>query len=173
MGYMLYLDRQFGNALAFVQTQQHWSMQPEIHGLDKFMTLFTFEPVWSIYLPQSTAYWARHEYVANPFFSLQFWNPIYFVVCVVVIAYGAKQRWLTVPEILLSVGLLGIPYAMQSHRMMMLGHGRFTCIVFPLYIVAGRILSGLPDSFRYVIYTLMGVQLFYWSALFAAGHRVF
>jgi hypothetical protein len=104
---------------------------------------------------------------------LQFWNPIYFVACVSLVAYGAWQRWLTPPEWLLALGLLGIPYVLQSYRMMMLGHGRFTCVVFPMFLVLGRIMSHRPSTVAVILYALMAVQLFYWSALFAAWHRVF
>ena len=173
ISFMVFQHAAFDDAFAFVKTQNHWSQRPDISWPYKFMTLASFEPIWTNYLPSSPSYWARHEYIASPFFSLQFWNPIYFVTCAGLVAYGAWKKWLTTPEWLLSIGLLGIPYVMQSYRMMMLGHGRFTCVVFPMYIVLGRLMAKWPAPVTAIVCTLMGIQLFYWSALFAAWHRVF
>jgi len=170
---MAYEYLEFGDAFAFVRTQAHWEMRPDQSWPQRLIGLIILEPIWSIYDPSNAAYWARHEYVANPLFSLQFWNPIYFLTCGGLVAYGAWKRWLTPPEWLLSAGLLGIPYVLQGYRMMMLGHGRFTCVVFPMYIVLARLLSGAPRPAAILICVLMGMQLFCWSALFAAWHRVF
>jgi hypothetical protein len=173
LAYMIFLHLQFGDALAFAKTQVHWGMRSDLAWPTKVLTLMTCEPIWSIYIPSSDAYWARHDYVESPLFSLQFWNPIYFVSCIGLVAYGAWRRWLTPPEWLFTVGVLGIPYVVQAYRMMMLGHGRFTCVVFPMFLVLGRIISRLPSTVAVIVYALMAVQLFYWSALFAAWHRVF
>ncbi len=170
---MAYEHLEFGDAFAFVRTQAHWEMRPDLPWPRRLVSLASLEPIWSIYVPSSEAYWARHDYVANPLFSLQFWNPIYFLACAGLVAFGAWRRWLTPPEWLLSAGLLGIPYVLQGYRMMMLGHGRFTCVVFPMYIVLAHILSGVSRPAAILICVLMGVQLFYWSAMFAAWHRVF
>jgi len=171
--YMIYQAWVFGDALAFSKTQQHWTARPNPIWPYNCLGLLTAEPLWTIYLETSPAYWGHHEYVPNALFSLQFWNPIYFATCAGLVAYGAWKKWLTPPEWLLSVGLLGIPYVMQSYRMMMLGHGRFTCVVFPMYIVLGRLMAKWPAPVTTIVCTLMGIQLFYWSALFAAWHRVF
>ena len=173
IAYMVFLQVNFGDALLFMTAQQHWAARSDLPWYRNAICLLTLEPIWTVYLPTSPAYWASHEYVQNPLFSLHFWNPIYFVTCVGLVVYGAWKKWLTPPEWLLSIGLLGIPYVLQSYRMMMLGHGRFTCVVFPMYIVLGRLMAKWPAPVTAIVCTLMGIQLFYWSALFAAWHRVF
>jgi len=173
IAFIAFQQIQFDEPLAFVKTQAHWSQRPDLRWHEKLVSLISAEPIWTIYVPTSPAYWARHEYLANPLFSLQFWNPIYFLACAGLVAWGAWKKWLTAPEWLLSVGLLGIPFVLQSYRMMMLGHGRFTCVVFPLFIVLGRLFSLWPVPVTALTCALMGIQLFYWSALFAAWHRVF
>ena len=171
--YMGYLQLTCGDSFAFVQTQQHWSQRPYPSLMEFAYRMVVCEPIWDVYVPSSPAYWARDEHVKNPVFSLSFWNPIYFLLCATSVAYGAKKKWLTIPECLLAAGLLGIPYFLQGHRMLMQGHGRFTCVVFPMFIVLGRLMARWPSSLQAIAFALMAVQLFYWSALFAAWHRVF
>lgn len=173
IAYMLYLYVAFGDPFVFVKTQQHWAMRPDLPWPGKLRELLTLEPVWSLYVPSSPAYWAKHDSLVSSAFSLQFWNPIYFIACALLVVWGTYKHWLTAPEILLSAGMLAIPYLTQSYRMMMLGHGRFTCVVFPMYLVLGRGLRYFPPTVSAVICVLIGVQLFYWSALFAAWYRVF
>lgn len=173
LAYMAYQYEAFGDPLAFVKTQRHWSQRPGLDELENLMALCTLEPIWTIYLPSSPAYWRQHEYIPDAAFSLQFWNPVYFVVCGGLVGYGAWKKLLTPPEWLVSVGLLGIPFVMQSYRMMMLGHGRFTCVVFPMFIVLGHLVAKKFRLLAVFLCIVMGVQLFYWSALFAAWHRVF
>ena len=57
--------------------------------------------------------------------------------------------------------------------MKMMGQGRFTCVVFPVFIVLGKLMAKWPAPATNVVFSLMGVQLFYWSALFAAWYYVF
>ena len=108
-----------------------------------------------------------------PLFSLHFWNAVYFVACAAIVAIGYRRRQLSTHEFLLTIGLLGIPYVLQGYRMMMAGHGRFTCVVFPMFIVLGRWMSTLPVQLTSILWALMAVQLFYWSALFASWNYVF
>lgn len=173
LSYMGFLYCKFGDPFLFITAQKHWAARDELSWPANLLSLLTLEPIWTVYLPGSPAHWASHEHVPNALFSLQFWNPIYFVTCAGLVAYGAWKKWLTTQEWLLSVGLLGIPYALQGYRMMMLGHGRFTCVVFPMFIVLGRLISQSPVPVQAIIIAIMAMQLFYWAALFATWHRVF
>ena len=110
---------------------------------------------------------------ADPLFSFHFWNPIYFVGCVLLIAYGAMKKWLTAPEWTTGFALVGIPYFLLGHSNMMLGQGRFTCVVLPMYVVLTRLLGRCSRPVTVLIYVLLGSHLFVWSALFAAWERVF
>ncbi len=171
--YMLYLKLEFQEPLAFVLTQQHWAMLPTEPLSQRLTGLITLEPIWRLFAETNSAYWAQHEYVSNPMFSLQLWNPIYFLTCALLVGWGIWKRWLTPPEWLLSAGLLLIPYVLQSDRMMMLGHGRFTCVVFPMYLVLARLLHACPVPLTALVCSLAAVLLAFNSGLFAAWHRIF
>lgn len=171
--FMGYQWKEFGTPLAFVETQKHWSVREELPVLEKTLALVTCEPIWSVYSRSSRAYWGRDEYLRTPWISFQFWNPIYFTCCAVAVIYGVKRKWLSTPEWLLGGSLLLIPYVLQGYRMAMYGHGRFTCVVLPAFIVMGRVLQAQSPPVRYGIYAVMVGQLFCWSALFSAWHRIF
>lgn len=173
LAYMVFQHAMFGDALAFVKTQNHWSARPDQSPVERLVATATLEPIWSPYVPGSAAYWSNFELARNPLFSLQFWNAAYFVACAAIVAIGYRKRLITTHELLLTVGLLGIPYVLQGYRMMMMGHGRFTCVVFPMFIVLGRWMSAWPAQLTAILWALMAVQLFYWSALFASWNYVF
>lgn len=172
LAYMAYLHIEFDDALAFVKTQVHWAHRADLPFPDRIWTLASLEPLWSVYVPSSEAYWARFEPVANPLFSLQFWNPIYFVTCVGLVAFGAYKRWLTTPEILLAAGLLAIPYLTHSYRAVCMAQGRYAASVFPAYIVMGRLAERMPPYVLAIVASLLAVKLAFFSALFAAWYRI-
>jgi hypothetical protein len=89
--------------------------QPHRNGTWEYgWALITLEPIWSKYDPSYFAYWARHEPVISPLFSLAFADAIYFVSTAVLIAIGGCKRWLNSREVLLAVCLLAIPYLIHS-----------------------------------------------------------
>ena len=173
LAYMAYQYVTFGDALAFAKTQAHWSSRPDLPWAERLLAIVTFQPIWSLYVPGSSANWIAHERTRNPLFSLVFWNGVYFMASCGIVAYGARRKLITTHEWLLAVGLLAIPYALQGYRMMMMGQGRFTCVVFPVFIVLGKLMAKWPAPATNVVFSLMGVQLLYWSALFAAWYYVF
>ena len=173
LAYMAFQYVAFGDAAAFAKTQAHWSAQADLPWAERLLAIVTLKPIWSLYVPGSNTHWVARDLTRNPLFSLWFWNGVYFVTCVGIVAYGARKKLITTHEWLLSAGLLAIPYALQGHRMMMLGHGRFTCVVFPAFIVLGKLMAKWPAAATNVVLALMGIQLFYWSALFAAWYYVF
>ncbi len=107
------------------------------------MSLVSWEPIWSVYEPDTPAYfggfsngeWAR---------SMRFFNPIFFCGTAALIAIGAWKRWLNTYEILFAAGLLAIPYFSRAYEMCMESHGRFAAVVVPVYIVIGELLACLP-----------------------------
>ncbi|MEZ6064551.1 MAG: hypothetical protein R3B90_02325 [Planctomycetaceae bacterium] len=171
LAYMGWLQVTFGDGLAFMQTQRHWATRLELAWPERAWSLLIFEPLWSVYLPSSSAYWANQEPVDNPLFSLQFWNPLLFLVSVVLVAWGAFKRWLTTPELLLACGLLAIPYVTHSYRALCLAQGRYAASVFPMYIVMARIATTLPANVRHSILPVRR-RLGIGSALFAAWYRI-
>lgn len=173
LGYMIYLQITFGDPLVFASNQERWSVRPELPLLDRVTSLVTLRPIWSLYLPGSEAAVELSDRTDNLLFSLNRWNGIYFVGCTAIIAYGIRKKMLTTHEWMLSAGLLLVPYVLQAHRMVMISQGRFTCVVFPLFLVLGRLIAQCPNAVGNLLFALMGIQLFYWSALFAAGYYVF
>jgi len=173
IAFLVYQSVVFGDAFAFARTQAHWSLRPDGPLWPRVLALVTLEPIWCLYVVNPEV--QRHilDKTDTPLFSLNLWNSVYFVVCVGSVVYGAIRKLLTRHEVLLSAGLLLVPYTLQAYRMMMLGHGRFTCVVFPMAIVFGTLLGQREPVVGSIVYVLMGVQLFYWSALFAGGYHVY
>ncbi|MCA9202883.1 MAG: hypothetical protein KDA59_07550 [Planctomycetales bacterium] len=173
VAYMVYQYVEFGDALAFVKTQQHWvTRHPESWG-QYLLALVTCEPLWSKYVPSSTAFWARHEHGVNPLFSLEFANPIYFLLSGVLVGIGYWKRWLNGRELLLAAGLLAIPYLTHSYRAVMMGHARYAASVFPAYLVMGQLLWRAAPPVSAVVVAMMAAVLFTYSALFAGWYRFF
>lgn len=176
LAYMLYLHITFGNALAFAQTQQHWTMPPPVAPptlAEKLSALVTLEPIRGVYDAQSPRYWSEPELPDNPLFSILFWNPILFLLAAGLVAYGAWSRWLNGPETVLGVFLLAVPYVTRAYEMSMASHARFAAAVVVIYPVLGRILASMPAPAACVAVSLSAVLMSYWTALYAAGYLFF
>ena len=175
MAYMAYQYYRFDTPLAFAQTQEHWSfVVPSQNSLgDKAESLLAAEPIWGVYTSDPIRSWKRRDACDNPFFNLFFWNPIMFVAALVLVLFGAAKSWLSGPEIVLSLGLLGIPYATRAYEMSMASHARFAAVVVPAYIVLGRILDAGSEWLRWCVLGFLSTMLLTWSALFAAGYSFF
>lgn len=172
LDYILFLQLEFGNALAFVQTQRHWQMRPALSLGARLEVLFSLEPIWSVYVPSSPAYWGRFGHGLNPLFNPLFANPIYFVLAAVLTVIGALKRWLTWEEVLLAAGMLLIPYVTKSYENGMSGQGRFAAAVFPIYIVLGIWLSRLSLPIVVGFFALAIFFLAVYAAMFAAGCHI-
>lgn len=175
LAYMTYQYYKFNTPLAFAQTQEHWSsMPPRESGLGcKLESLLSWEPLWGGYTSDSIRSWKRFDSHVNPFFSMFFWNPIFFVAALALILVGTAKSWLTGSEIVLSLGLLGIPYVTRAYEMNMASHARFAAIVVPAYLVLGRILRAQPEWLTWAAFGILSVMLMTWSALFSAGYLFF
>ena len=86
---------------------------------------------------------------------------------------GARKSWLTGPEIVLSLLLLAIPYVTRAYEMCMASHARFAAVVFPAYIVLGRLLGPRPPWVTWAVIGAFTMMLMTWTALYAAGHLFF
>lgn len=84
-----------------------------------------------------------------------------------------SARWLNGYEIALCIGLLLIPYVTRSHEMCMGSMGRFAAVVFPLYLVLGRLLAKLPIPLAAALLGVSGLLMATYAALFAAWYRIF
>ncbi|RMG33866.1 MAG: hypothetical protein D6725_15165 [Planctomycetota bacterium] len=173
LAYMAFQYLAFGDALAFVKTQERWRVRHAASLVHHAVNLAILEPLWSVYVPSSEAYWARWEHVRNPLFSLQFANPVYFATAAALLAYGAWRRWLSSLEVVLGAGLLLIPYLTHAYQVVMMGHGRYAVVVFPAYIVLGRLLQRIPREVLGLLCALSGFLMGSYAALLAAWYRFF
>ena len=172
---MAYLYMKFDSPLAFAQTQEHWTFLAPVNGtsFDKFVSLITFEPIRGVYDSTSQRHWSAGDLQGNPLFSLLFWNPIFYLFSWFMIALGWWKRWLNGTEIVLSLGLLLIPYVTRGYEMSMASHARFAAVVIPQYFVLGKLFAMLPQAIAGCLCALMGMVLGLWTALFVAGYRFF
>lgn len=147
--------------------------------------LAMLEPIRSVYDSRSTNAWTMSDSHGIPWFSLQFANPPFFVAAVVLIALGAllylppgandrcRASWLSTEELSLAILLLLIPYVARGYEMGMGSMGRFTAIVFPIYVVVGRLLLLLPGSLRGVLLAVSAYFLATYTGLYVARHAIF
>lgn len=172
LAYMAFLWFVFGEPLAFVKTQSYWTERSMDLG-QRVLGLLTLEPLRATYDPSGPCYWGRVPPRGNPLFNLKAANPVYFLAAVALIALGARKRWLTAPEVLLSMGLLGIPYCLQASRMGMTGQARFAAVVFPVYLVLGQLLQRMPAPLAAALLAISGLFLAVYSAMFASWYWFF
>ena len=154
-------------------TQEFSRVRPAATIGEKLASLASWEPIWSVYTRWTPGDWRQFDPTGNPLFSLQFANPIYFVGTAAMVAWGAWKKWLDSYEVLLSGGLLAIPYATRAYEMCMASQGRFAAVAFPAYIVAGRLLARLPAGVAIALLAFSGAMMGLYAALFAADYLVF
>ncbi len=172
LAFMAYQWVEFGDPLAFAKVQYYWVFRdgPYASLGEKVEAMGTLKPIWSVYLPSDLGYWRRFDSECWPIVSLQFANPIYFVGTIGLLVVGWRKRWLNQYELLLSAGLLAIPYVSKSYDSAMSSFGRFSAVVLPAYVVIGETLARLPRWLSIVILAAFGLLLCVYSALFGAGY---
>ncbi len=163
----------FGEPLASFKVQDHWSARPFLPLPERAAALATLEPIRAAYDTDSHALWATADSHGIPWFSLRFANPLYFLAAAVAVACGAWWRWLSTEEAVLGALLLLIPYSTRGYEMGMGSMGRFTAVVFPIYLVIARVLVLLPNATRSALLALSAVFMAVYAALYAAGHDIF
>jgi hypothetical protein len=170
IAFIIYQAVQFGEPLAFMQTQRHWSAYvPENSGaFNKSLRLMILEPIWGSFAPSSTRNWTKFNGDDNPLLGSAFWNPILFLLAGLLVLLGWFKRWLSHEETILGTGLLAIPYVTRADEQSMLSHARFAAVVLPMYIVMGELLARLPLIARLLIFGALATGLGLWALLFAA-----
>jgi hypothetical protein len=172
-GFMLFQHLEFGDALAFFDQHRVWSRQPTASYLEQLGQSLVLAPIWNVYTPSSPGYWASHsDAPQNPLLSLPFANPIFFLITVALIWVGWRKRWLNERELLLAALLLAIPYFTQGCRNYMLSQGRFAAVVFPAYMILGRLAARAPGPVFALCAALSALLLAVYAAQFAASYRV-
>ncbi len=173
LAFMVFQHWEFDDAFAFVHTQDNWRMRPAVPWTARVVDLLTLEPVRSVFDPTAACYWRRFQGEINSLFSLHYANPIYWLAAVILVGVGVWKQWLTAYELTLSIGLLSVPYVLRSHEMCMAGMGRFTAVVFPLYIVLGHLLVRMPAPVAAMLAGVSALFLGTYAALFATWWRFF
>ncbi len=166
-GFMIYCYLAFGDALAFVHNMACWYMRPSPPLPDKLFSLETLEPIWSIFLPSSYAFWGRQMTVAELPFSLYVANPLYFLAAVALLALALRNRALNLYENLVAWSLLLLPYWLTGYEVYMAGMARYVSVNVPLYLVVGATLSKLWSPLAAALLGLSGFLLAAYAACFA------
>lgn len=167
--YMLFQAVYFGTPFAFSQTQVHWVERPQSFA-EKVVGLLTLEPIRGVYDSRSPCYWSHVPPHDNVLFNLKAANPIYFLGTIGLILLGWRKKWLTSYEILLSAGLLAIPYWLQASRSCMNSQARYAAIVFPAYLVIGNLLARLPQPLVPAVLAVSGIFLAIYTMLFVSWY---
>jgi hypothetical protein len=176
VAFSLYQFYVFHDAFAFIKIQSSFRMRPQLSLTETMTKLFEFEPIWNAYLPRSDAFWGTMRgMLSEPdaAFNLRFWNPIYFVSAVGLLAIGSAKRWLNRYEVLLGSGLLLIPYVTRGYDFGMCSQARFTTVCFPIYLVLARLIASLPETWRCLVVVLASFQMAMFAALFSANYPLF
>jgi len=173
--YMLYQQLAFGNPLAFAQTQDHWTMAvPEVvDWRGKAVALVTLEPIINAYNSESMRYWHVFHGREHAFLSVMFWNPIFFIIAGLLVAWGQWKGYLTAPEVVFGLSLLAIPYLTRAYEMSMASHGRFAAIVIPAFLVLGRVFANANAAGRAAVCIVLTTLLILFTSLFSGGHLFF
>jgi len=175
LAYMGYQWLAFGTPWAFAQTQEHWSMwAPKDRDWSaKLGSLATLEPIWRVYVLGYRRYWGHINAPGGPLFSLIFWNPILFLVAVVLLMLGGWKRWMTGSEFVLGACLLAVPYLTRSYEMSMASHGRFAAVVVVNNLVIGRMLARTSPLGVAAVCVAFEFWLFAFTSLYTANYLVF
>lgn len=170
LAYMMYLWCEFGNPLAFAQTQQNYNFCPTLGAAQRSLALITLEPIWSAYVPAAPGYWHRISPDPPLPFNLQFANPIWFVVAAVALAWGWRTRTLAPIEVIVAAGMLLMVYVLRSYEMAMASQTRFVAVILPVHLVVGAWFARLPTPLAISAATaLLAIQTgyaFYFSCCF-------
>jgi hypothetical protein len=170
--YAFYLHREFGDTLAFSHAQAAWNRHGETSLVTRTLELISLEPIWSMFQPESIAYWYKRDIHHSFAFSLRTYDSGFFLAVAALTTLGYSKGWLSRRETLLAAGLLLVPYATNGYATYMNSMGRYTTVVVPVYLVVARLLRALPPTYAGA---LVGVSSFFlaaYAALFAAWYVV-
>lgn len=174
IAYMVFLDLEYSDPFAFVQAQENWLVRHDLTTWgDRLWCLVTLQPILDNFNPDSVAYFGLPHNGILDWLNIRILNVGYFLFAVAVIGLGSLKKWLTRDEIILSSLLLMIPLLTNGIPHAMTSHARYMAIVFPFYIVLGRLLSDLGRQFATISVAIMTLLLFIYSSLFASWYFFF
>lgn len=172
LAFMFFLWLRFDDPLVFARSVDTYFLRPPVALPDRLWALVTGEPIWGNYAPSSNAYWRHFAPEPAAWLNLQFANPLYFLLAVLMLGVGAGKRILNRDEVVLSALLLLIPYLSRGYDFCMGSQARYAAAAFPLYLVWGAFLSRLPMLISVSLLAFGGFLLAIYAALFAAWYFV-
>jgi hypothetical protein len=171
VAFLVYCQLAFGNALAPIEDRVYlWRLRPLPTLSEKLLSLVSLDLVWEIFDPSADAYWGNQVAPEAALFALYPANPLYFLGALGLFGLGIWRGWLTRYEVLLTAGLLGIPYAMNAYETQLVSMARYDSVAAPLYLVLGRLLARLAPALLAMVAALGGFFLAAYAALFATGY---
>ena len=170
--YMWYLDAAFGNMMAFSDAQIHWKLREDVVTLgDRLWCLLKLEPILDNFNPERSTWWAGDPRFGHiDWLNIRLVNLFWFFVTVTILLIGWRRRILLPNELILSAFLLLIPIMTIGVTQGMTSMGRYVTIIFPVYIVLGRWLSGCSPRAMSMYTSVSILFMFIYSSLFAAWH---
>jgi hypothetical protein len=175
LGFMAFQWVEFGDPVAFVKAQEHWTHyeRPPGDTTPTWVKIATGEPLWNTYVPGSPRHWSHldHHHVAG--LGQSFWNPITVTVALAAVVFGWWRGWLTRVEAALGLALVLIPYVSRGHHMCMASQSRFVSVVLPAFLVVGQALGRAPVAVTAALVALMAPMLTVWTMMFGATWALF
>lgn len=167
--FVWHLHADFGDALAFVYAQEAY----ERHGhslFDKLSSMATLGPLRRMFDPASIGYWNARHTGSLWVFSTQVGDAFFWALFAVLIAWGGWKRWLSREELLISALLFAFGTWFQADRSDMACQGRYTSVIFPAYIVTGRLLAAIRWEIRLALAIAAAGMYIHYAVVFALGH---
>jgi hypothetical protein len=165
------MNRDFGDPLAFVHAQE--AFDPAHRTLsEQCWSLATLGPLRRLLDPTSNGYGVPRYPGVLGVFSNQIGDALCWLVFAMLIAVGGWKRWLNWQELLLAVLLFAFSTWFQADRSDMACQGRYMSVIFPAYIVAGRLLAAARWEARLGIAAVAAGLYVNYTVNFAIGNAV-
>lgn len=171
IAFVVYLYVAFHDPFVYCKSQEFWAPRHEPWA-ERLWHSAILEPIWSKYTLEAGVSQARSSSIANPLFSLQWADPVFFLVACLLVVLGWRHQWIDMSETMFAAGVLLISYMSQGHRFSMCSQGRFAAVAFPIYIVLGNILARMPPPFAALCLAIAAVLMALYAALFATWHEI-
>jgi len=170
VAFMFYQLQVFDDPFVFAKAQANFHLRPHVDLPDRLFQLFCGEPIWNTYISSSSAYWHTYSPEPSPWLNMQFSNPLYFLLAVMLLVTGWFKRALNQEEAIFTALLLAIPYFSRGYDFCMGSQARYVAGAFPLYIVWGAALKKLPLPIAGSLLGVWGFLLAMYTALFGAWY---
>ena len=171
-GFALYCYFAFDDPLAFAHAQSSWT-KVSVTTQDNVTGLATLQAFAMPYDSQGVCAWQMITPQETMHLNMRCLGPVYIAITIALILVGGHFKWLSAHEILLSAGLIAIPVFTQATRTCMASQMRYMSVVFPAYIVLGRLLATAPFGLQVSGYMLGTLFLVFYGILYSAGYAMY